>query len=84
MYNFQLQTCNFGTLLFIKLLYLCSSGLLHEEFAEQILLAERQGFEPWVPFSTTVFETAPFNHSGTSPNLEYRVTSYELRKTIEH
>ena len=30
-------------------------------------MAERQGFEPWVPFGTTVFETAPFGHSGTSP-----------------
>ena len=30
-------------------------------------MAERQGFEPWVPFGTTVFETAPFDHSGTSP-----------------
>ena len=30
-------------------------------------LAERVGFEPTVPFSTTVFETARFNHSRTSP-----------------
>ena len=31
-------------------------------------LAERVGFEPTVGTSpTTVFETAPFNHSGTSP-----------------
>ena len=34
----------------------------------QVFSAERQGFEPWVPHkSTTVFETAPFNHSGISP-----------------
>jgi hypothetical protein len=31
------------------------------------LMAERQGFEPWVRKRTTVFETAPFDHSGTSP-----------------
>ena len=30
-------------------------------------MAERQGFEPWVRKRTTVFETAPFDHSGTSP-----------------
>jgi hypothetical protein len=32
-------------------------------------LAERVGFEPTVThWATTVFETVPFNHSGTSPN----------------
>ena len=31
-------------------------------------MAEGQGFEPWVPVKgTTVFETAPFNHSGIPP-----------------
>gem|GEM_PF-2688416 len=31
-------------------------------------MAERQGFEPWEPHKgSTVFETAPFDHSGTSP-----------------
>ena len=34
-----------------------------------MLLAERVGFEPTVTRkATTVFETAPFSHSGTSPN----------------
>jgi hypothetical protein len=33
-------------------------------------MAERQGFEPWVRKRTTVFETAPFDHSGTSPRVE--------------
>jgi hypothetical protein len=28
---------------------------------------ERQGFEPWDPEGSTVFETVPFGHSGTSP-----------------
>ena len=33
--------------------------------------AERVGFEPTVVHrATTVFETAPFNRSGTSPNDE--------------
>ncbi len=33
-------------------------------------LAERQGFEPWVPIkSTPVFETGPFDRSGTSPRM---------------
>jgi hypothetical protein len=33
------------------------------------LLAERVGFEPTVARrATTVFETVPFNRSGTSPN----------------
>lgn len=30
-------------------------------------LAERQGFEPRVPFSTAVFKTAVIDHSTTSP-----------------
>ena len=31
-------------------------------------VAERQGFEPWVPQKgTTVFETAPIDHSGIFP-----------------
>ena len=31
-------------------------------------MAETQGFEPWEPFrGSTVFETVPFDHSGTSP-----------------
>ncbi len=46
--------------------------------------AERQGFEPWVPRSgTTVFETAPLNHSGISPYIslkrnQYPVSLFEL------
>ncbi len=39
--------------------------------ANYFKLAERQGFEPWVRYNpTTVFETAPFNRSGTSPLIE--------------
>ena len=31
------------------------------------VLAEAVGFEPTVPFGTTVFKTAPINRSGTPP-----------------
>ena len=34
-----------------------------------MFLAERQGFEPWEPRSSTVFKTAAFDHSATSPIL---------------
>jgi hypothetical protein len=33
------------------------------------VFAEEEGFEPPVPFSTTVFKTAPLNHSGTPPKM---------------
>lgn len=33
-------------------------------------MAERLGFEPRVPEGTTVFETAAFDHSATSPSTE--------------
>ena len=36
-------------------------------------MAERVGFEPTVPEGTTVFETARFNHSRTSPWLGGRI-----------
>ena len=32
-------------------------------------MAERQGFEPWVPCSTHAFQACQFNHSCTSPCL---------------
>ena len=42
----------------------------------QSCFAEKEGFEPSVPIkSTTVFETAPFDHSGISPN---RVQNYTV------
>ena len=34
--------------------------------------AEREGFEPPVPFSTTVFKTAAIDHSAISPKLLFR------------
>ena len=34
-----------------------------------MFIAERQGFEPRVPRSTTVFKTAAIDHSATSPKL---------------
>mgnify|MGYP006956414065 CR=1 FL=1 len=30
-------------------------------------VAERQGFEPWEACTSTVFKTAAFDHSATSP-----------------
>ena len=35
-------------------------------------VAERVGFEPTVPCGTTVFETVPIDHSGTSPHRQVR------------
>ena len=37
-----------------------------------LIEAERQGFEPRVPLSTTVFKTAAIDHSATSPKLLYQ------------
>lgn len=36
------------------------------------LVAEREGFEPPVPHSTTVFKTAAIDHSAISPVLHLR------------
>lgn len=42
--------------------------------------SERQGFEPWVPFGTTLFESAPINHSGISPPYSFfRIMSSSWR-----
>ena len=47
-----------------------------------LFLAEREGFEPSVATRTTaVFETAPFNHSGTSP-VERIVNSLYVRAKL--
>ena len=43
-----------------------------------LIEAERQGFEPRVPRSTTVFKTAAIDHSATSPEL--RLSSAFLLK----
>ncbi len=43
-----------------------------------MFIAERQGFEPRVPRSTTVFKTAAIDHSATSPRLLFsKVLSVE-------
>lgn len=34
-------------------------------------MAEKQGFEPWVPCDTTVFKTVAFDHSAISPHKIY-------------
>ena len=45
------------------------SSVKYKVTESQRNLAERQGFEPWEPEGSTVFETAPFNRSGTSPEV---------------
>ena len=37
-------------------------------------MAEGEGFEPPEPVGSTVFETAPFNRSGTPPAYTHKVT----------
>ena len=47
------------------------------------IVAERQGFEPWVPFAgTTDFESVPFDHSGTSPHVKFAFRYLCLIKRI--
>ena len=43
------------------------------------LSAERQGFEPPVPRSTTVFKTAAIDHSAISPNLLSKSACFQKR-----
>ena len=37
------------------------------------LVAESKGFEPLVPCGTTVFKTAAFDHSASSPKIGYHI-----------
>ena len=41
------------------------------------LFAEREGFEPPVPLSTTVFKTAAIDHSAISPKPPFRRTLFK-------
>ena len=43
------------------------------------LFAEREGFEPPVPRSTTVFKTAAIDHSAISPKLLYKSACFQKR-----
>ena len=43
-------------------------------------LAERQGFEPRVPRSTTVFKTAAIDHSATSPKTSLSRSAFLLKR----
>ena len=45
------------------------------------VLAEVVGFEPTVPFGTTVFKTAPLSHSGTPPCRGLRLRSGRFRSS---
>ena len=40
-----------------------------ENFLVLLFLAEREGFEPPVPLSTSVFKTGAIDHSATSPKV---------------
>ena len=44
-------------------------------------MAESEGFEPPDPFGSTVFKTAAFDRSASSPDISYRIykTSLVLR-----
>ena len=47
-----------------------------EKFSLQLrlrskIMAERQGFEPWEALTSTVFKTAAFDHSATSPRKDH-------------
>jgi hypothetical protein len=44
-------------------------------------IAEREGFEPPVPFGTTVFKTAAFDHSAISPGAT-KVEHFFIRNTV--
>ena len=37
-----------------------------------MFIAEREGFKPPEPFSSTVFKTAAIDHSATSPKLLFQ------------
>ncbi len=49
-----------------------TSPIRVEGFCYVVEKTERQRFELWVPFGTTVFKTAAFNRSATSPNLFHK------------
>ena len=50
----------------------CKVLIYRDFFVLQFFPAERRGFEPRVPRSTTVFKTAAIDHSATSPKLPFR------------
>ena len=45
-----------------------------------MFIAERQGFEPRVPRSTTVFKTAAIDHSATSPKTSFSRSAFLLKR----
>ena len=49
--------------------YIFKKKRLDENRQVLILLAERQGFEPWVRYRTPDFESGTIDHSDTSPYL---------------
>ena len=49
----------------------------------QFNLAESEGFEPPVPFDTTVFKTAAFDHSANSPRGRFYFNQLQKQKGPE-
>jgi len=51
---------------------------VHENFI--IFVAERQGFEPWRPFSLIVFKTIAIDHSAISPTVLHNISTIIVQK----
>ena len=57
------------------------SDVLHRQLAA----TEQEGFEPPVPFGTTVFKTVALNHSATAPKCLLRITrAIRVRDSFRH
>ena len=61
-----------------------SSPLMQKRKPDSFLfLAEREGFEPPVPFSTSVFKTGAIDHSATSPGFLLCQMRWSLILTLQ-
>ena len=78
----------FFSMLFITVFSLKTTGNTEQfkrnekrlrKLIHNLYLAEREGFEPPVPLSTTVFKTAAIDHSAISPKLLFRSASFQKR-----
>ena len=54
-------------------------GVLYAPFA-CVLMAERRGFEPPIPFSILAFQAGTLDHSDTSPSFSIRLLFYYIIK----
>ena len=56
----------------------------HSYGMQPFTVAEREGFEPPEPFSSTVFKTAVIDHSTTSPEMDCKGNHFmEIRKKLK-